>query len=313
MEIHPVNLDNGVVRLVILPELGGKIASLVRTATGHSFLLSPEQLGKTYRLPVYGDPFPDYDTSGFDECFPTVSSCRYPRIDSCEFMLPDHGELWSVPWSFEKEGGTVFLEAKGRSLSYSLRKEIRIEGPEVQIKYELVNHSYLALSYLWSAHPLLAPEAMSRILLPEEVKTVVVEWSRSTRQGGHGDTWTWPQMEDDDLSLLLPPTSRTAYKLFTPRLTCGRCSLYKPQANESITFSFDPELVPYLGLWICQGGWPEDRCPGHHAVALEPSTSRFDSLAEAADHGDCLTLEPGGRRSWWLCVRLQPGLPAQNL
>jgi galactose mutarotase-like enzyme len=313
MMIHPINLDNGVIRLIVLPDLGGKIASLVRIASGHSFLLSPEQVGKTYRMPAYGDPFRDYDTSGFDECFPTVSACRYPCKDSREVMLPDHGELWSVPWSVAQEDGTIYLEAQGRAIPYSLRKKICLDGPEVQIEYELVNRCHLALSYLWSAHPLLVPEAMSRILLPEDVNEVLIEWSRNADRGTHGDTWTWPLWKGEDLRLILPPTVGAAHKLFTPRLRRGYCSFFKPKANESITFSFDPELVPYLGVWVCQGGWPEVEPRGHYAVALEPCTARFDSLFEAAAHGDALTLRPGERRSWWLRMRVQAGPAMQQL
>lgn len=39
-----VILDNGRIRATVLPELGGKMSSLIRAATGREFLLQPASL-----------------------------------------------------------------------------------------------------------------------------------------------------------------------------------------------------------------------------------------------------------------------------
>ena len=46
-------IDNAVLRLTIVPELGGKIASLIRLESGHEYLLQPlSRSGRTARVPT---------------------------------------------------------------------------------------------------------------------------------------------------------------------------------------------------------------------------------------------------------------------
>jgi hypothetical protein len=106
--------------------------------------------------------------------------------------------------------------------------------------------------------------------------------------------------------MLLPPTARFADKLFTPRLCEGSCSLSKPAANETITFRFNVEQVPYIGLWCCQGGWP-DPPHGHYTIALEPCSGRPDSLREAIARGENDVLPAGSSKRWSLRIELTPG------
>jgi galactose mutarotase-like enzyme len=59
------------------------------------------------------------------------------------------------------------------------------------------------------------------------------------------------------------------------------CALERPQADLRIKVSSDPAATPYLGLWICQGGWPARPGPRQASVAYEPSTAPVDSLAKS--------------------------------
>src|SRR5919108_2274350 len=93
-EFRRITIENGIICARILPELGAKMTSLVRLESGHEFLLQPQ---RPLRRASYGDAFAEFDTSGFDECVPTVSACRLASGQE----LPDHGELWSVPWQTE--------------------------------------------------------------------------------------------------------------------------------------------------------------------------------------------------------------------
>src|SRR5689334_13003801 len=95
--LSAISLDNEKVRAVFVPELGGKMVSLVRIASGHEFLLQPQDVGRKYGRPRYGDKMEDFDASGFDECFPTILACKDPLDPNV--LLPDHGELWPVPWT----------------------------------------------------------------------------------------------------------------------------------------------------------------------------------------------------------------------
>ena len=55
-------MDNAVLRLTVVPELGGKIASLIRLESGHEYLLQPPEPERADRARSYGDNFEDYET-----------------------------------------------------------------------------------------------------------------------------------------------------------------------------------------------------------------------------------------------------------
>ena len=161
-------------------------------------------------------------------------------------------------------------------------------------------------------HPLLAVSAGSRIVLPELVRSVVVESSRGERLGARGAQVEWPGGGSDRLDVVRGPGVGWAEKLFTGRLGEGFCALYDAGSDSWLSFRFDPRTTPYVGLWICQGGWPESRDAKHFTVALEPCSGRPDSLAEAAARGECATLEPRGSNRWVLEVAIEKQRPMEK-
>jgi galactose mutarotase-like enzyme len=308
-----VTLSNGVIRVEVLPELGGKLVSLCLLDGNHEFLLRPPE--REYRRAAYGAVFEDYDTSGFDECFPTVAECVYPNEPFGGMRLPDHGELWSIPWQVETSSHGLTLKASGTRMDYTFRKRLRLEGPDVVIEYELKNRSDHEFRYLWSAHPLLSVSPGAEIVLPAEVSSVQVNWSLGDRLGRLGEECAWPitQLPNggiDELHRMKMPETGTADKLFTPPLRHGYCALYDRPRGHSIAFLFDPLKVPYVGLWLCQGGWPQSRTAKHYTAALEPCSGRPDSLAEAIAHDDCPRITAGGAAQWDLRLQLRYGPPA---
>ena len=149
-----ITLDNGVIRLALLPQLGGKIISLVKVDSGREYLVSLQGTKSSFRPPSYGGIFVDYNNVGFDECIPTIAACQYPTDSYRGRQLPDHGDVWSLPWQYDLGGEEVWLSVEGRSLPYALRKRLRMEGCQLVIDYELQNKGDCAFHYLWSAHPL---------------------------------------------------------------------------------------------------------------------------------------------------------------
>ena len=223
--------------------------------------------------------------------------------------MPDHGDLWSTSWQCETRENELHFETHGKSLPYSFRKRVRLDGRTVVLSYEIMNTGSKEFGFLWSAHPLLAVEPNCRIVLPQEVTKLFVNWSCEERLGKFGDTCSWPialtkDGETVDLSLLHDDSAGTADKLFTSRLSSGHCAVSYPRTNEEIAFEFDPGLVPYLGLWLCQGGWPSLK-NGHFTVALEPCTGFPDSLREAIYRRTCDVLQPGQEKKWALKLKIR--------
>lgn len=303
-----VELANDRLVASFLPELGAKMNSLKSVKSGREFLFQPPVM--PYRLAAYGARFASYVTSGFDECCPTVAECTYSGGKFAQRRMPDHGDLWSAKWECEVRDKELLFETRGKSLPYRFRKGARLEANEVVLTYEVMNTDSEEFAILWSAHPLLAVEPRCRIVLPEEVSRLFVNWSCGDRLGKFGDSCGWPitvakDGEKVDLSELRDAGARTADKLFTSRLSSGYCSVRYPLTNEEIAFEFDTRLVPYLGIWICQGGWPSPG-NGHFTVALEPCTGCPDSLREAMHRGSCDVLHPGQEKKWELRLKIRP-------
>jgi hypothetical protein len=312
--LDAVVLDNGLLRLTVVRELGGKIVSLVRKKTGHEYLLQPADKERAYRPRSYGDKFEAYEPCGFDECVPTVAECLYTEEPFLASQVPDHGDVWCLPSGLEIVGEQMMLTNSIRSLPLRFRKKVQLHENIVRLEYETTNLSQSGVRFLWSAHPLLAVESGAEIILPDEVKEVEVSWSRDARLGKSGDLCTWPTATECsgrtvDVNRVGSASAGTAEKLFTPGLSEGFCGMYLPQKNESIAFRFDPQLVPYIGIWVCQGGWPMSSAAKQFTVALEPCTGRPDSLAEAIRRNECAMLAAYGTMRWWMEIEVSGGAP----
>jgi galactose mutarotase-like enzyme len=298
-------LKNDVLRLTIVPQLGGKIVSLVRLESGYEYLLQPPEPEQAYRPRSYGAKFEDHETSGFDECVPTVAECLYPEQPFLRSRLPDHGDVWSLPADAKVDGGQLCLSTHLRSLPLRFTKKVQLQEDRVRLDYEATNLCQSGVKFLWSAHPLLRVEPDAEIVLPKEVKEVEVGWSNEERLGKSGDRCAWPTAIERSgrtvpLNQIRSPIAGTADKLFTPRLSEGYCGMFLPREQEGITFRFDPRLVPFVGIWICQGGWPTSRASKHFTIALEPCLGRPDSLEEAVKRNECVVLRGGESLQWWM-------------
>ena len=312
--VDPVVMENDLIRLTVAPELGGKITSLIRLESNYEYLLQPADPEWAYRRREYGDKFEDYEPSGFDECLPTIAACLYREFPFPEKMLPDHGDIWCLPSTLEVVGEQIRLTSTIRSLSLRFTKQIHLQEDMVRLGYEVTNLSQLGVRFLWSAHPLLRLDSTAELFLPREVNEVSVGWSKDERLGKLGSRCTWPIATDYrgktvELNKAVSSDDGTAEKLFTDRLTEGFCGLFLPRENESISFRFDPSLVPFVGIWICQGGWQTSRAEKQFAVALEPCNGRHDSLEQAISESECARLESSGTIRWWMEIAVNAGAP----
>ena len=104
--------------------------------------------------------------------------------------------------------------------------------------------------------------------------------------GEAGSIVSWPLADlvhggKTDLSKVLSPETAIGDKLFAGPFgpVENWCVLERPSADLRITKRFDTRATPYLGLWICYGGWPDRHGPKQMCVALEPATAPVACLA----------------------------------
>ena len=65
-----IQIENAWIRAVILPDLGGKIASVCYKK--RQFEFAAQYRGEVYRLPGMDADFSDYDAAGLDDAFPNI-------------------------------------------------------------------------------------------------------------------------------------------------------------------------------------------------------------------------------------------------
>jgi len=297
----PLTLQNEHLRLGLMPGQGAKICSLEDLRTGREWMLPSQLPGGEYRQAEYGADFAQFDTSGFDECFPTVSEGFHPD-GSCRW--PDHGELWSRPWSVEQEAEGLLARIEGQAWPYTFTRRASLKGDTLQLDYTVENHAERPFQHLWSAHPLLKVTPGMKLILPESIREAFVNGASDPSLGAFGELRPWPELSPgQDFSTVPSAACGRAVKLFFPRVPAGPCGILDPATGEALTFTWDRSELPHLGLWLCYGGWPEDGRPGHLTVALEPCSGMPDLLQDAAEGGACAVLAPGGRMHWSLRLR----------
>jgi galactose mutarotase-like enzyme len=307
-EKENVLIHSGECSVTLLPHLGGKISSI--RIKNRELLQGPlAPLAPRTRTM-------SSDASGWDECLPSVADCTVKTVAG-QSTIPDHGDLWRVEWESVggENGSSVELQAKCFSLPLKLRRSFDINedksGWHLQLKYCLTNTAKHPVPWSWSAHPLFLAEPGDRILLPDSIDSLRVEGSGGERLGCAGDKVAWPLATLADgsrtnLSVAQAPHSRIGDKLFAGPLTAAEnwCALERPSAGIRVRFRFDTAMTPYLGLWICYGGWPDGAGPKQNCVALEPSTAPVDSLARSGPWSR--VLGPGQSCSWPMFVDLEP-------
>jgi len=312
-------LRDGNCTVTILPNLGGKIASIL--VNGRELLQAPLA---AYAPRTQTMAFDAGDASGWDECLPSVAGCTVETADG-PVTVPDHGNLWRVAWTEEgsghKEhgagvarGGSVTLRGECFSLPLMLERTLLLtekgKGWRLSLDYTVTNTGGSTVPWAWSAHPSFASEAGDKIVLPDTIHELRLEGSGGGRLGQSGKQITWPiaklgMLGKTDLSVVEPPKSGIGDKLFAGPLSAKEnwCALERPKAGIRIKVSFDTAATPYLGLWICSGGWPERKGPKQMCVAMEPATAPVDSLAVTGPWSR--ELSPGQSDFWPMTVDLQ--------
>lgn len=314
----------GACAVMVTPQLGGKIASL--TVDGKELLQAPLR-PPAPRTQTMG--FDEADASGWDECLPSVAACSVTTAAG-EASIPDHGDLWRVVWQEreagnrnqgtgtgdrkDSEGGRLTLVGRCFSLPLELERSLHLteadRGWRLDLGYTLTNVGDIQVPWSWAAHPLFVAEAGDRIVLPSSLKSLRLEGSGGDRLGKKGETVNWPVATlahggTTDLSTAQGEESGIGDKLFAGPVGAGDnwCALERPSAGVRLRVDFDPELTPYLGLWICYGGWPERPGPKQTCVAMEPATAPVDSLAIAGPWSRAL--DPGKQFAWQMGVDIE--------
>jgi galactose mutarotase-like enzyme len=284
-EKENVLISLGDCSVLVLPHLGGKIASI--QVKGHELLQTPLA---PYAPRTRTMSFSEGDASGWDECLPSVSGCTVDTPSGPAF-IPDHGDLWRVEWkTLAQSDHSITLRGECFSLPLALERTLTLtatgKGYRIAAAYKVTNTGTAETPWSWSAHPGYLAEEGDTLHLPESIEALRIEWTRNNRLDKSTGAAAWPIAKltgggFTDLRVTTEAHSGVGDKLFAGPLKAAEnwVALERPKAGVRLRVSFDAEKTPYLGLWICQDGYPEGSGLQQHCVAMEPCTAPVDSLA----------------------------------
>ncbi|MEK3722739.1 hypothetical protein [Paenibacillus sp. FSL H8-0034] len=299
-----VTMESAYIQLVIIPELGGKIVSLQYKNSRKEWLA--QTVSRELKKLGYGSVFTAADMSGWDECFPTIVACDYPIAGAfSNLRLPDHGELWAIPWTVDIQDQALECRVNGTMLPYEFtRRMLFVDDYTVRFDYKVTNRSEETLTVFWTAHPQFVATEHSRICLPSEIQEVLcVDGGRMLEAGMR---YPWPSGKGNhsrQLNRVGSAAAKDSRKFYVEgSVPCGWAGIHEANSGEYLTMSWSPDEVPYLGIWIDEGQYNE-----YSVCALEPSSGYYDSLTEAQQQEKVMVISPKAVSSWSLNIRLGCG------
>ena len=308
--MHSLVLQNECLRVRVIPQLGCKIVEIYDLENDHEWLWSDKS--RPIKAANYGDQYDLYDISGFDECFPNIGISQDPK--NIGVTLPDHGEIWSLPWDVTDEVNGVSATVLGKLFDYRFSRKLSLKSNKLVIEYSVSNIGNSELTYMWSAHPLFAIDENMKIEITGNPK-MSKEFGFGGRIGPDGDNWygghlsehVWPSVLGVD-GRLSDMSEVSLDKVLTDKVVLdapvdGLVSLKKLSSGRSLTMKFSPLELPFLGICYNFGAWPLTGEPATW-VALEPTTGKTDRLDECAELDCARVLAPKSNTNWSLEIEL---------
>lgn len=283
-------LENDVIKLIILPGIGGKIVSIFYKPLQYEIL---SQHPMKYKKPSFGRPFYWYDGTGHDEMFPTIDKCFYTLPNGKKKIMTDHGEIWTQKWNSKIIDDTIINTVKGVKFRYTFERSISLDNNGIIMKYKIRNHYNFPFYGLYSLHSLIQADSKTELILKNVSEVINVHNSKYL--GSKGEIHTFPITTDSygdkyDLSKVCPYDHCKTEKFFVNHpLKSGVAGLIVNNGNTVLKMEFPSDKLPYLGVWINEGEFKKG-----YMVALEPSNGFYDSVENALQNKSLEPLQPKG-------------------
>lgn len=318
-ELH--GLQNSRVELWIAPALGGKWVSLRDRRTAREWMWSPPQettpgtppRPKLFRAPD-NNAFQTSCLVGADECIPTIAPSVWQGR-----TLPDHGEVWNLPWTVLNASSAVDFSGDtssdtsgdisgDASTALTLQidmpisplrftRRITLDENTLRVAYTLENLGAAHERFVWAFHPLLHFMPGDQLTLGAGIQELLLESAVGLDLGQRGAVCAWPSpTPGSDLTQLDLGGEERAAKFFTRPLAerDGWAKIHNPADQTALTYSFATDQISTLGIWLTRGGWN-----GFHHLAIEPGIGAPDPLDVAVnDWQTAGAVAPHSKTQW---------------
>lgn len=295
-------MENAGLRAEFLPDPGGKMVSLINKENGYEYLVQREN--PLYRDQPFDGIYVNGECSGYDDMFPTIDACEYQNEPWKGVKMADHGEVWSLPWEYHIDDGSLHFSVSGKRFPYKLEKNICfLNDHTLRLDYTVTNESSFDYEFLWAGHFMINIEEGAKVEVPDDCRQVVTIFTNG--KGKFGDLKTWPFFEDKEGNMyradICRPKNVNANEkyYFKNRLKEGWCRLSYPHAHKKIEIAFPADTVPYLGILMNEGGWD-----GLYNIFIEPCTVSYDRPDVAKKHGQICYVKAQGTCCWHIEISI---------
>ena len=303
--IDSLIVENEFMLATILP-YGGRMVSIFDKRKNKEFLV--QQTGSRYSTGKYDSDYVEAGPGGFDDMFPNIIRSFYPDYPWEGTVLPDHGEVWSLPWEYNIVGSKLRMNVNGIRLPYTLEKEIQMIGEkEIRIDYKATNRSCFDMKFAWTAHPMIIAEEGMEFDLPPECNKAVSVLNGSHRTGDYGNLFNWQDQisngsENSGLDVFRDVGKSNIEKYyFLDRIKSGVIRIRYPSIGSVLSLKFSSEKVPYIGIVIDEGSWKKDMM----FIIPEPCTAPMDRIDIADLYGRSSTIGANNFLEWYLKISLE--------
>jgi hypothetical protein len=302
--LRAILIENRFLRLVVLPEAGGKIWQITYKPLDAPLLWNNPQI-----LPARHAIHECYDdvwSGGWDELFPNDEAGTLLGQH-----LPDHGELWTGNWqadAFEdKDSVGVHLRFTTPISSFMAERTIRLKplSANFEIQYRFTNRNSENYPFLWKLHPAFAVSSAHRIDFPQ--MTVLREPAFPGTLGDAPLSFPWPHAElgerSIDLRQVPDVSSRSLHFYYGTELAAGWCGMTNRANGLATALRFDPEVFSSCWLFASYGGWQN-----LNVAVLEPATGYPFQIQSMIDTQMARWLAPGESLETSVLFATQAGL-----
>jgi len=306
-----INVHTGLIELTLVPELGGKISSLRDMRTAREWLWRHPRY--TYKKVPHGSSYIiEADTGGWDECFPSVSACKYPSEPWTGAAIQDHGELWNQTAEIEivEDGDSVHLlnRWQGVTLPYTFSRTIKLKSGSsvIQVEYEATSRDERPINFVWCIHPLLAIEPGMELLLPSTASfNVAGMFPNDLAPSQKNLQYPFPA-NGLDLPSLPQTDAGVAIKLWSDPLSANDAGQATLRAhNGEFKMRWDVNEIPQIAAWLNLGAFGMDGGSPYYNLGLEPCIGAQDSLNDAVNiYNLYASLPPHEKKIWRLQIEL---------
>ena len=277
---------------LILPEDGGKLASVRSNRDGFEFLCQNPALD--YARLAYDGSYIDSECASWDDMFPTIDPYTPEAGEYAGVTYPDHGEVCRLPLTVTFEGESAVLSCTSRLFAVDFEKKITPEADgALALTYTIRNHGREDFPYIWAAHCMLVGTDDLRVETPYSADAPV------SYTFGPEDRDTLPR----DRMLGRDSDRTVSYKFYYEEPTDGGFlrAVYTESGHAfEMDYRDSATVLPYVGLWINNGNFK-----GYRNFALECASAPFDAPHKALERGYCSVLPAGEVLTFTVRVRVE--------